>query len=275
MIRAITPFTGFKTEPGDGLHRTISRAVYRLCLQTSDDQYIINKIKPMAMANQKRPLQPREVENLVKMHREKLADPTPEEDRRKRPAKNRAFTETIARKSNLSDLKEHTGLVPIDTKEALKRLYAKNDWLYVGSTMWDCVAMTAGEWAEHDLSKFSMIMPNPFTPNPPARRGKYVRERLFVIYESDEPWMTHDMQAGVIMHLRKQMPLRMVVSSGNSSLHAWFDISFATPSQREEFEDNCHMLSGDPATLRPNHLVRLPWGTNPKTNNRQEVIYFR
>ena len=56
--------------------------------------------------------------------------------------------------------------------------------------------MTAGEWAEHDLSKFSMIMPNPFTPNPPARRGKYVRERLFVIYESDEPWMTHDMQAG-------------------------------------------------------------------------------
>lgn len=275
MIKFITPFTGFTTEQHDSLHRTISRAVYRLCVLTKDDDYILRKVDRLARLNRKRELQPREVENLIKMHREKLADPTPEDKRRSRPTKNRAFTETIARKSNLSELKKHTGMVPIDTSEALKRLYAKDDWLYIGTNPANVEPKTVGEWHQLDLSRYSMVMPNPFEPNPPARKGPYVRERIFIIYESDEPWMTHDMQASVIMHLKSKMPLRMVVSSGNSSLHAWFEISFAMPKQIEEFEDTCLLLSGDPAPLRSNHLVRLPWGTNPKTNNKQEVIYFR
>ena len=275
MIKTITPFTGFTTDQNDSLHRTIGRAVYRLCILTKDDDYILRKIDRLARLNRKRELQPREVENLIKFMREKLEDPTPEEDRRRRPSKNRAFTETIARKSNLSELKKHTGMVPIDTSEALKRLYAKDDWLYIGTTPANVEPKTVSDWHQLDLSRYSMVMPNPFEPNPPARKGAYVRERLFAVYESDESWMTHDMQAGVIMHLRKKMPLRMVVSSGNSSLHAWFEVSFAPKKQIDEFEDTCLLLSADPAPLRPNHLVRLPWGTNPKTNNKQEVIYFR
>lgn len=275
MINLITPFSNFSTDNNDGLHRTISRAVYRLCLLTGDDDYILRKIKPLAESNTKRSLQPREVENLIIMHREKLANPVSLEKQRHKPPKNEVFTRTIATKANLATLKHHTGMLPKDPTEALNRLYAKSDWLFIGKETYNVLPKTVSEWTDLDLSRHSMIMPNPFEPDPPARKGEFVRERLYTIYESDEPWMTHDMQAGVIMHLKKQMPLRMVVSSGNSSLHAWFDVSFATPRAFEEFEDTCHLLCGDPATMRLNHLVRLPWGTHQKTNNKQEVIYFR
>ena len=274
MIKAINPFTTLTVQPNDSLHRTISRAVYRLCELTGDDEWIVRKIKPLAELNLKRPLQPREVENLVKMHRERQENPC-QISSRPRPVKNPAFTKTIASKANLEALRRHSGLIPKTGNEALARLYAPTDWLFIGSQMWDVRAREVAEWTELDLSRCSMIMPNPFEPEPPARKKEFVRERLFMIYESDEPWMTHDMQAGVIMHLRKLMPLRMVVSSGNSSLHAWFDVSTSSPSTIEEFEDTCLLLSGDPATTGLNHLVRLPWGTHQKTKNRQQVIYFR
>ena len=275
MINLITPFTNFSTENNDGLHRTISRAVYRLCILTGDDDYIVRKLKPLAEANNKRPLQPNEIENLVIMHREKLSSPVTLEKQRRKPPKNEAFTKTIALKSNAEALKRHSGILPETSVDALRRLYSKEDWLYIGKETYSVLPKTVEEWAKLDLGDNSMVMPNPFEPDPPARRGQYVRERLYTIYESDEPWMSHDMQAGVIMHLKKQMPLRMVVSSGNSSLHAWFDVSFASPRAFEEFEDTCHLLCGDPATMRINHLVRLPWGTHQKTKNKQEVIYFR
>jgi hypothetical protein len=242
MINLITPFSNFSTDNNDGLHRTISRAVYRLCLLTGDDDYILGKLKPLAEANTKRTLQPREVENLIIMHREKLSSPVTLEKQRRKPPKNEVFTRTIATKANLATLRHHTGMLPMDPTESLNRLYAKSDWLFIGKETYNVQPKTVEGWTDLDLSNHSMIMPNPFEPDPPARKGEFVRERLYTIYESDEPWMTHDMQAGVIMHLKKQMPLRMVVSSGNSSLHAWFDVSFATHRAFEEFEDTCHLL---------------------------------
>lgn len=275
MIKVITPFTGFKVEPGDGLHRTISRAVYRLCHLTDDDEWIAWVVRESAEQNLKRPLQPNEVENLIMFHRERQENPCLIDTRHK-ALKNETFTRTIAGKGGgVNELFNLSGRIPHSTEDALERLYSPNDWLYIGKTNSNMACQQVAQWSRLNLRSFSMIMPNPFVETPPARKTEYVKERLFLVYESDEPWMSHDMQANVIMHLRKTMPLRMVVSSGNSSLHAWFDVSTILQHQFDEFEDLCRLLSADPMTLGLNHLVRLPMGTNPKTNQLQDIIYFR
>jgi hypothetical protein len=63
---------------------------------------------------------------------------------------------------------------------------------------------------------------------------------------------------------------RALVSSGNKSLHAWFD----WPDEGEQ-EDWQAVLKGyqcDPANLRPSQPVRLPGIIRPDTGRPQELL---
>jgi NAD kinase len=118
------------------------------------------------------------------------------------------------------------------------------------------------------------LCPCIFKATEKGRLKENVDRRRYIVFETDERPGDWDGQAGLIDRLAQELPLRMVLWSGNKSLHAWFDGSTPLKDKIQKFHDLVITLGGDRAVLREAQMVRFPWGTNSKTNNPQKVIYY-
>lgn len=128
--------------------------------------------------------------------------------------------------------------------------------------------------------QYQLMVPNPMS----SRYGHTKDGRLSVrclenvghldyqVIEFD--FGTLDEQSRLIRHLQSfGVQLRMVVFSGNKSLHSWWDVSNWPVFNLQRFQDYAAFIGADPATFSPCQLVRTP---NAMRDNAalQKVIYL-
>jgi hypothetical protein len=90
--------------------------------------------------------------------------------------------------------------------------------------------------------------------------------------------MEVDEQAVVLSHLARLLPLRMVVHSGNESLHGWFQCAGLPESQARLFMQYAVTLGADYHTFVRCQWVRFPGGSRLDQDGRavavQRVVFF-
>lgn len=186
----------------------------------------------------------------------------------------------LASKGSITRLRERSKQIPSDSREILANMYSPDALLHL--TPHFCKAnqvQTCAEWITQDLSDKQFICPAHLKSRDLGRRLENVLHRHFLVYESDRPGLAEnwDAQAGCIERLAKDMPLRLIVWSGNKSLHAWFDISCRRKDLVQDFIGKCIQLGADEKALRPAQLVRMPLGIRreeDKPNKQQKVIFY-
>ena len=178
-------------------------------------------------------------------------------------------------KGSIKSLMAKSDSIPTDPSEILKLLYADQDLLHLSPDIFHDKIMECKEWVNGDLAKMQYLCPCKFKGKEKGRLAENVAERSFIVFETDERPNDWDGQAGLIERLAKELPLRMVLWSGNKSLHAWFDSNDSNKDQVEQFHKMVVTLGGDRAVLRAAQMVRFPHGKNSKTGKKQEVVYFR
>jgi len=120
------------------------------------------------------------------------------------------------------------------------------------------------------------ICPCPLKDPDGGRVKENIQVHKYIIYESDAEGIKYrfDLQAGLISRLKKILPLKMVVHSGNKSLHAWYECEGQDPEKIQEFMNMGIRLGADPAVFRPNQLVRMPWAFREDNGKEQRIIYY-
>jgi hypothetical protein len=141
--------------------------------------------------------------------------------------------------------------------------------------------------AWYRLIKVSFMIPNPFRSFDGRRNADNIKERFYLVIEFD--WIKKlemplqekiELQmkiAQTLARTRGGFPtpqLRMLVYSGNESVHLWFSVRGWTEHEVKAFFAEAKKLNVDPALIGKAQLVRMPGGTNHKTGNRQEVLYL-
>jgi hypothetical protein len=83
-----------------------------------------------------------------------------------------------------------------------------------------------------------------------------------------------DLCAAIILHLKRFMPLALVVHSGGKSLHAWFYVEGRPEKELEKFMRYAVSLGADRMLWQKCQLARMPDGTR-ENGSRQAIIYFQ
>jgi hypothetical protein len=81
-----------------------------------------------------------------------------------------------------------------------------------------------------------------------------------------------DMQAGLLCHLAKGVPLVCVTYSGGKSLHGWFRVADLNPAQQLRFFRYAVYLGADASLWDPAKLVRMPGGQ--RSNGKLQSILW-
>jgi hypothetical protein len=142
------------------------------------------------------------------------------------------------------------------------------------------------------LSGFAFIAHNPMRSIEGGRREDNVLERRWCVIEWDikpdrnPAWAAllgrlnvdpFTAQSRLIAHIAgdyAEFPLKLIVYSGSSSLHAWFNVKGATGADIQQFITSAEALGADGTTKSAHQLFRMPHGTNQKTKKRQSIIYY-
>ena len=167
---------------------------------------------------------------------------------------------------------------------------ARNDESHAGAR----AIAPACSWAARGLTDRHQTSPWVFKGTSLGRCKDNAAFRAYLVHESDT--LGKEAQLAVLNYIRKELslPLEMVVFSGSRSWQGWIDakgISAAdmlelkailtgarpvTQSPRNASKRGWHTgLQGDPAMFVPTQPVRLPGPLNPKTGNRQEIVWLR
>ena len=67
----------------------------------------------------------------------------------------------------------------------------------------------------------------------------------------------------------------MLVYSGNQSVHMWFNVEGWEEREVKAFFGVAKRVNVDPQLLSAVQLVRLPWGWNYKTRQRQKILWLK
>lgn len=160
----------------------------------------------------------------------------------------------------------------------LQNLWSPQDILWVGRVQDSGKPInrhnfrTAVEWqGVHVPLPWQWCSHATFVPGALSRGSAYMHEHRFMVVESDI--LGRNEMGAVFQWLRvKGLTLRMVVFSGNHSLHGWFD--WPVNEDIKELRIMLHGLQCDPSTTRSSQPVRLP-GHMRENGNLQRLLYLR
>lgn len=165
------------------------------------------------------------------------------------------------------------------TWEIIDRLFPGNPYLCCGLSKEVFEAKRKHEWRK-ECGKQQFIVPSAckgemgFTKdgNPSAHCNDNTGPRMYLVIEQDQG--NPDQQTAVIVYLTKYLPLRMVLSSGGKSLHAWFDCQgILDESKQKDMMRAAVALGADDSTWTLCQFVRMPDGLRDN-GKRQSVFYF-
>lgn len=167
------------------------------------------------------------------------------------------------------------------TPEIISMIYEPDELVCCG-TVKVFETLTAREWLSRpDIAE--QVVPNSMRGkegmNKKGQQSVRCRDatgpRKFLVVESDEKGLSFDDQASVLRCLRDEInaKLKMVVYSGSSSLHGWFESSGNNLTDWDFMNLACK-LGADRRMWLPEQLSRSPNAINPKSKKRQVCLYF-
>jgi hypothetical protein len=189
---------------------------------------------------------------------------------------------------------------PTEQFELWLKLWQPEDTLWIGSNRdsgdWCNFAFaTAETWFRRGLSDRGVqTSPCTFKAGSKARTNGNVERKKYLVFESDT--LSGDDQAAVLNYMRTGLglDLLLVIHTGGKSNHGWFDASHISPSAMTELKAiltgarpvtkdpknpsvrGWHTgLGGDPAMFVDSQPVRLPGPVNPKSGNRQRIVWAK
>lgn len=153
--------------------------------------------------------------------------------------------------------------------------------------------------------RFAWLSPNPFRQKQVKVGARWsmkcdanILERLYMVIEFDlkvhHGWGASigrwnraglsalDVQGALFLWIAARTGLKpfMIVFSGAASYHGWYDVRGVPEDQLAKIVELALPLGGDPASLTPSQLFRMPGGTRLRridhktTRVRQEVVFW-
>ena len=188
---------------------------------------------------------------------------------------------------------------------ALDFLFPNNPWIAVSQQAVTDQSTTQRETIRGIESRYAWLTPNPFRQKQVKVSGAWsmrcdanVLERRHFVIEFDlkerhgwgpsiqrwgaaglSPLDVHGAFFLWLAAMTKLLPF-MIVFSGAVSYHAWYDARGVSREKLEHLVELTLPVGGDPATLVPSQLFRMPGGTrlrrinNRITRVRQEVVFW-
>jgi hypothetical protein len=225
-----------------------------------------------------RPITDREFEQAVRN-----ADGTSAASCR-RPSRNEHRIDVILRDSGtVEDLSRSSPLgAPegLTTGVVLDRLFPPEALLCLGTAK-DRATTEPREFFRGREDQYQFLVPNPMAAKVGRTKDGRPSVRCLdntgpVVYQVIEfDFGTLDEQVRLIRHLQNfGIGLRMVVFSGNKSLHAWFEVPNWTPAALDNFRNYAALIGADTATFSACQFVRTPNATRDN-GVLQKVLFLQ
>lgn len=161
-------------------------------------------------------------------------------------------------------------------KFSFSKLYAGVNFdICAGRKAHEAIFRPLKEWVvSRDIFKMSYMVPNYFYETK-DRSDLSVGERLFLVVEFDADSLDDQFAFfDFLDRTNRNFPLVLIVYSGGKSLHGWFACYGASEHRVVTFCRQATELGADRATYSPSQYIRVPFGWNYKTRNRQLIVYF-
>lgn len=252
-----------------------------VCKYVEETEKAVELIHEVLAHSNYRDEQTNEVKKLVTSGYDYLANPNRSAVKKKREA-----VDTALQKNHVGDENTYEAFmlasdpIPMTGAEAIGGLFEDNDTIFIQPELFskplECFK-TAGEWKEMDLKPYQYMTHNPSVNNPTGRNEQNLNgQRKYLLHEVDDKSISFEQQLGLIKQLESIVPLKMIVSSGGKSLHAWFHWK---PGRRDDFLTLSQKLGGDVRFANGSQLCRLPWGTRRKQGEplsaEQPILFWK
>ena len=262
---------------GFGYHLTILKAsrIFKSC-----NVHPEKACEMMTKASEKvdrRDLQPGEIEKAVNHIYQSEDDDLPRIGVKPNKGARKELINEFGVHGDIDDLRSRSQEIPELSGAILLDLFGPDTLLHLSEEVFNGRDVkTVDEWIDGGLERVQYLTPNPLKGTDRGRCLDNILSRNYIVFESDLDNVAGnwDVQAGLIDRLAKDLPLVMVVWSGNKSLHAWFRAEGKPEVKVHKFLNLSLMLGADKSALRPSQLVRFPWGTRTDTGKTQKVIYY-
>lgn len=163
----------------------------------------------------------------------------------------------------------------------LKKLFPEDPLICCGKTTWQTQTKRLSEINPTYLSECQFIVPNSMSSETGTTQAGQVSnrslsntgDREYLVVEFDDG--THEDHAALLQCLDgyESCPLMLALTSGNKSLHGWFDVRHVGEDKAKLFFKKALKLGADKATWTKSQLVRMPNGSRPVKNNSMPVWY--
>ena len=252
-----------------------------VCKYVEQAEQAINLIADLLEDANLRGDQPNEIRNLVLSGYDYLGNPNRSTIKKKREAVDTALQKTyVGDEKTYEEFMLASDPIPLGGAEAIGGLFEDEDVIFVQPELHSKpleFCRPVSEWRAMDLKPYQYMTHNPSVENPTGRNeGNLSGQRKYLLHEVDDKTITFEQQLGLIKQLESIVPLKMVVSSGGKSLHAWFHWK---PGRRDDFLTLSQKLGGDVRFANGSQLCRLPWGTRRKKGEplsaEQPIIFWK
>ena len=252
-----------------------------ICKYVENPDQAVELIYKMLNGSNHRAEQSNEVRKLVLSGYDYLGNPNRSTVKKKRECVDAGLQKAyVGNENTYEEFILASDPIPSSGAEAIGGLFEDSDVLFVQRELYskplECFKRV-GEWKTMDLKPYQYMTHNPSVENPTGRNESNLNgQRKYLLHEVDDKSITFEQQLGLIKQLESIVPLKMIVSSGGKSLHAWFHWK---PGRRDSFLTLSQKLGGDVRFANGSQLCRLPWGTRRKQGEplsaEQPIIFWK
>ena len=130
--------------------------------------------------------------------------------------------ETWASRGDINQLIASSDKIPTKPQDILQNMYLPHENLFIHESIGFGKIKTCKDWCSTDLSKMQYICQSVLRDPNAGRNNANVEKQKWYVFEVDHLPKLWDQQAGLIVRLAQELPLKMVVYSGSKSLHSFF-----------------------------------------------------
>ena len=252
-----------------------------VCKYVEDIDQAVELIYKVLEGSNHREEQTNEIRKLVSTGYDYLANPNRSTVKKKRECVDAGLQKAyVGNENTYEEFILASDPIPVSGAEAIGGLFEDSDVLFIQPELYskplECFKRV-GEWKTMDLKSYQYTTHNPSVESPTGRNESNLNgQRKYLLHEVDDKSISFEQQLGLIKQLESIVPLKMVVSSGGKSLHAWFHWK---PGRRDSFLTLSQKLGGDVRFANGSQLCRLPWGTRRKQGEplsaEQPIIFWK
>jgi hypothetical protein len=267
-------------EQGWGYHTTIVATAGLMKAMNIEKEKALDMMQNASEQVTRRKTQPLEIERAIEYcYNQEVTGKRFVQDKDNPVGIDEEYIKQVASEGDIQEFLDTSKYKP-QIHEIFNHHYDDNDIICMGEDVFSMHSDFVENWkhrTEEELQDYQYICPNPLKNLDDGRKEINIKERKFIIFESDHDLLAKNWngQSAVIERLTAILPLRMVVYSGNKSLHGWFDATDAdAESHLWRFNKMAIRLGADRSCLRLAQPCRTPWAIRKNNNHVQKVIWY-